>query len=113
MDVTKFLHKLAIAPNTVSNIEIVIALLPEALGKSPLEPKPGLNWAPPPVPTQAKRRLEWGTSLKPGLKQGSYRSGEPLRHSKSLDFHLARKKSKRIPALSRPGIGDCSTGLDS
>ena len=44
MDVTEFLHKLAI----VADVEIVITLLPEMLGN---------------VPTQAKRRLEWATRL--------------------------------------------------
>ena len=42
MNVTEFLHKLAIVPD----VEIVIALLPEMLGK---------------VPTQANTGLEWGT----------------------------------------------------
>ena len=42
MDVTKFLNELVIA----ANIVIVIALLPEMLGR---------------VPTQAKTGLEWGT----------------------------------------------------
>jgi hypothetical protein len=42
MNVTELLNKLAIVPD----VEIVIALLPEMLGK---------------VPTQANTRLEWGT----------------------------------------------------
>jgi hypothetical protein len=42
VDITKLLHKLAIVPD----VEIVIALLPEMLGK---------------VPTQANSGLEWGT----------------------------------------------------
>jgi hypothetical protein len=42
VDITKLLHKLTIVPD----VEIVIALLPEMLGK---------------IPTQANSGLEWGT----------------------------------------------------
>jgi len=48
MDVAELLHELAI----VADVEIVVTLLPEMLGRVVTHAK---------VPTQAKRRLEWGT----------------------------------------------------
>jgi hypothetical protein len=48
MDVTELLHELVI----VADVEIVIALLPEMQGRIFTHAK---------GPTQAKRRLEWGT----------------------------------------------------
>ena len=63
MDITKLLHKLAIIPD----VEIVIALLPEMLGKVPTQANSGLEWgtrdqaALGKVPTQGNSGLEWGT----------------------------------------------------
>ena len=68
MDVTEFLDKLGIVPD----VEIVITLLPEMVGKFPTQAKTGLEWGTHKtglewgtclgkVPPQAKGRLEWGT----------------------------------------------------
>jgi hypothetical protein len=79
MDVTEFLDKLGIVPD----VEIVITLLPEMVGKFPTQAKTGLEWG------THKTGLEWGTH-KTGLEWGTCLGKVPPQAKGRLEWGTRR-----------------------